>query len=49
MAQFKAHFFLKKATPSLSTAELEGEIDKLVYGLYGLTAEDINIIEQSIK
>jgi adenine-specific DNA-methyltransferase len=40
---------IKKATPSVSTAEKEGEIDRLVYGLYGLTVEEINIIEQSIK
>ena len=40
---------IKKATPSVSTVELEAEIDKLVYGLYGLTDEEINIIEQSIK
>ena len=32
-----------------STADLEAEIDKLVYGLYGLTGEEIGIIEQSIK
>ena len=40
---------IKKATPSVSTVELEGEIDKLVYGLYGLTEEEISIIENSIK
>ena len=40
---------IKKATPSVSTAEMEAEIDKLVYKLYGLTDEEINIIEQSIK
>jgi TaqI-like C-terminal specificity domain len=39
----------KKATPSVSTAEKEGEIDRLVYGLYGLTAEEIGIVEGSIK
>jgi TaqI-like C-terminal specificity domain/Eco57I restriction-modification methylase len=40
---------IKKATPSVSTAEKEGEIDRLVYGLYGLTAEEIGIVENSIK
>ena len=35
-----------KATPSVSTADLEAEIDKLVYGLYDLTGEEIGIIEK---
>ena len=39
----------KQSTPSVSTAELEALIDKLVYVLYGLTGEEIEIIEQSIK
>lgn len=39
----------KQATPSVSTDDLEHEIDKLVYGLYGLTDEEIEIIEKSIK
>ena len=39
----------KQSTPSVSTAEMEKEIDKLVYGLYGLTVEEIEIIENSIK
>ena len=34
---------------SVSTAEMEGEVDKLVYGLYGLNEAEINIIENSIK
>jgi adenine-specific DNA-methyltransferase len=40
---------IKKATPSVSTAEKEGEIDRLVYGLYGLTAEEIGIVEGAVK
>jgi adenine-specific DNA-methyltransferase len=47
---------IKKATPSVatslamtSTAELEGEIDRLVYGIYGLTEEEIAIIEGAVK
>ncbi len=39
----------KQNTPSVSTAALEREIDKLVYGLYGLTDTEIEIIENSIK
>ena len=39
----------KQSPPSVSTAEMEREIDKMVYGLYGLTGEEIEIIEKSIK
>ncbi len=39
----------KQATPSVSTVDSEKEIDMLVYGLYGLTGEEIEIIENSIK
>ena len=39
----------KQRDPSVSTLELEAAIDKLVYGLYGLTGEEIAIIENSIK
>ena len=39
----------KKATPQYDTSEWEKEIDKMVYGLYGLNEAEINIIEQSIK
>ena len=35
----------KKAYPETDTSELEREIDLLVYGLYGLTEEEIEIIE----
>jgi hypothetical protein len=38
---------LKKAEPSQSTTELEKEIDKMVYVLYGLTEAEIAEIEQS--
>ena len=41
--------FSKQRDPSVSTAEMEQEIDKLVYVLYGLTGEEIEIIENSIK
>jgi len=35
----------KQEKPDADTAELEREIDGLVYGLYGLTEEEIGIIE----
>lgn len=35
----------KQADPSADTSELEREIDRLVYALYGLTAEEIAIVE----
>ena len=36
---------LKKENPHAITNELESQIDQLVYQLYGLTAEEINIVE----
>jgi len=35
----------KNENPAADASELEGEIDRLVYGLYGLTEEEIGIIE----
>ena len=35
----------KKESPAADTTVLEKEIDKLVYELYGLTEEEIGIIE----
>jgi adenine-specific DNA-methyltransferase len=40
---------LKKEAPTTDTSDLEAEIDKLVYELYDLTAEEIKIIEGSVK
>ncbi len=40
---------LKKANPKADTAALETEIDQLVYALYGLTAEEIALVETSVK
>ena len=37
----------KKYNPSADTSALESEIDRLVYLLYGLTEEEIKIVEQS--
>ena len=36
----------KKSNTTVDTSELEQEIDKLVYALYGLTDEEIDIIEE---
>ncbi|MBL7788465.1 MAG: Eco57I restriction-modification methylase domain-containing protein [Chitinophagales bacterium] len=36
---------LKKSNPDADTSELEAEIDKLVYELYGLSEEEIAVIE----
>ncbi len=38
---------LKKNNPSADTSALESEIDRFVYQLYGLTEEEIKIVEQS--
>ena len=38
---------LKKANPQADTSELEREIDLMVYELYGLTPEEIEIVENS--
>jgi adenine-specific DNA-methyltransferase len=36
---------IKKLAPTADTTSLEHEIDRLVYGLYGLTEEEIKIVE----
>lgn len=38
---------LKSQTPSADTTDLENQIDQMVYQLYGLTEEEIKIVEQS--
>ncbi|MCC8360183.1 class I SAM-dependent DNA methyltransferase [Salinimicrobium sediminilitoris] len=40
---------LKNENPAADTSSLEAEIDRLVYELYGLTEEEIEIVEDSIK
>lgn len=35
----------KQTDPAADTAALEAEIDRLVYGLYGLTEEEIALVE----
>ncbi|MCI0698915.1 N-6 DNA methylase [candidate division KSB1 bacterium] len=37
----------KRANPAADVSALEGEIDQLVYRLYGLTAEEIAIVEEA--
>ena len=39
----------KKKNPEADTSELEAEIDRLVYELYDLTAEEIAIVEAAVK
>jgi adenine-specific DNA-methyltransferase len=39
----------KKEYPEKDTYVLEREIDQLVYQLYGLTPEEIEIIEINVK
>ena len=39
----------KNTNPSADTSRLESEIDQLVYTLYGLTPEEIAIIETPAK
>ncbi|MEQ9468981.1 MAG: DUF559 domain-containing protein [Ekhidna sp.] len=39
----------KKKDPKADTSELEAKIDQLVYALYGLSEEEIGIIEGAIK
>ena len=36
---------LKKSNPTADTSSLESELDRLVYQLYGLTEEEIRIVE----
>ena len=36
---------LKKSDPQADTSVLEAEIDRMVYELYGLTEDEIKIVE----
>lgn len=40
---------LKKADPNAYTSALEAEIDQMVYALYGLTEEEIAIVEEAVS
>ena len=39
----------KKSNPQTDTSTLEAKIDRMVYELYGLTAEEIAIVEESVR
>ena len=39
----------KKENPTTDTSALEAEIDQLVYQLYGLTEEEIQLVEESVR
>ena len=39
---------IKSENPNTTTTSLEREIDKLVYQLYGLTEEEIAIVEGTV-
>ena len=39
----------QKANPKADTSEIEKEIDQLVYDLYGLSDEEIGIVEESVN
>ena len=39
----------KRANPAANTSKLEREIDEAVYALYGLTPEEIKIVEESVN
>jgi hypothetical protein len=41
--------FVKKQNPQADTSALEREIDQLVYKLYDLTSDEIDIIEGNIN
>ena len=38
-------FLAKRDNPEADTGELEAEIDRLVYALYGLSEEEIAVVE----
>ena len=40
---------IKKENPEADTSTLEAEIDQLVYELYGLTEDEVKIVEESVK
>ena len=39
---------IKKQDPTADTSLLEAEIDQMVYELYGLTEEEIAIVEEAV-
>jgi adenine-specific DNA-methyltransferase len=47
-SKIKEVLTLKNANQLADTSDLENEIDQLVYELYGLTEEEIAIVEASL-
>jgi len=45
---FEKIFDIKKQNPSADTTDLETQIDELVYELYGLSEDEVRIIEDAI-
>ena len=43
-----SHLQQKQQDPSADTSALEAEIDRMVYDLYGLTEEEVGIVEDSV-
>jgi predicted nucleic acid-binding protein len=43
------YYEAKRQNPNADTRDLERKIDEIVYQLYGLTGEEIGIIEESVK
>jgi hypothetical protein len=40
-----SYVMAKRVEPQADTSALEGEIDQLVYQLYGLSEEEVKIVE----
>jgi len=40
---------IKKSDPTADTTKLESEIDQMVYELYGLTDDEIRIVEEAVR
>ena len=44
--KIKQDFMANKSNALADTSSLEREIDGLVYGLYGLTEEEVKVVEE---
>ena len=42
------HLQQKQQDPNADTSALEAEIDRMVYDLYGLTEEEVKVVEDSV-
>jgi adenine-specific DNA-methyltransferase len=45
----EAILIAKRANPQADTTKLERQIDRLVYNLYDLNDEEIEIVEESVQ